>query len=232
MNLEEQPMELILQYESSATEIEKALFTDRYRLSKRHFSLLAVQSVSILYSYWEGFIQRSFQLYIDYLNYMSISFLSFSDSIIAYGMESSFKQFYEYPRDLKKKVVFYDKLNTFFGIEYHELSRTINTESNVGFDVLNRLLKQFSLAPFPMCWDKYCYPNPNLKEIMDAFLRYRNGVAHGGDISSEEKIKKDVYAKYRIMLVDLMYEMHNKFLDGIEKCSYMKERGNDGQKCD
>ena len=83
---------------------------------------------------------------------------------------------------------------------------------------------QFSLQPFPEHWGSYTYPNTNLKETLNTFLRYRNGVAHGGDVSSEEKITQDVYAKYRMLVNDLMYATHDKFLEGIQNRTYMKER--------
>ena len=223
MSFEEQHMTLLLEYEDSATEIERALFTNRHRLSDKQYSLLAVQSISILYSYWEGYVQKSFQLYIDYLNRENVPLFSFSPGIITHGFEHEFKQLKAYPKELKKKSKLYCELKRFFKEDYHELFRIVNTESNVGFKVLNNLLEQFSLAPFPECWDKYKYPNPNLKVMLETFLRYRNGVAHGGDISSEEKINKEVYAKYRILLIDLMYEMHNKFVFGLEHTTYLQK---------
>ncbi len=93
----------------------------------------------------------------------------------------------------------------------------------MGFLVLNKLLSQFSLDKFPEYWEQYTYPNPNLKETLDTFIRYRNGVAHGGDISSEEKVTQEVYLKYRKLVSDLMYAMHNKFMDGIQKQTYLKK---------
>lgn len=115
-------------------------------------------------------------------------------------------------------------LTTDFQEEYEEYEEenNFNTESNVGFSVLNKLLLQFSLQPFPEHWERYTYPDSNLKDTLNTFLRYRNGVAHGGDISSEEKITQDVYAKYRMLVDDLMYSMHDKFMEGIQNRTYQK----------
>ncbi len=223
MNFEEIHMELILQYGTSAVEIERAIFTKRYNINRKHFSLLSIQSISILYSYWEGFIQKSFQLYIDYLNKQEIDFRCFCNSIIIYHMENTFKQFYNYPQNDKKKLNFYKKLDKHFIQEKHEIYRVVDTNSNVDFIVLNRLLKQFSLETFPEYWRDYTYPNPSLKETLNTFIRYRNGVAHGGDISSEEKITQEVYSKYRKLVNDLMYSIHEKFIDGIENKTYLKK---------
>jgi len=84
------------------------------------------------------------------------------------------------------------------------------------------LLITFSLEVFPEHWEQYTYPNPSLKESLRTFLRYRNGVAHGGDISSEEKVTQDVYVKYKNLVLDLIYALHAKFLDGIQNKTYLK----------
>ncbi len=127
-------------------------------------------------------------------------------------------------KKVRQKIAFFHKLDAHFSEKKHDIFQAVNTESNVGFRVLNKLLSQFSLQEFPEHWGQYTYPNSNLKEILDTFLRYRNGVAHGGDISSEEKITQDVYEKYRKLVNDLMYALHDKFLEGIANQTYMKER--------
>ena len=133
MDFENEHLSIIEQYETSALEIKRILFTSMYKLNGKHYSLLAVQSISILYSYWEGYVQV-----------------------------------------------------------------------------------------FPEHWERYTYPNANLKEMLNIFLRYRNGVAHGGDISSEKKVTQEVYAKYRTLVNDLMYALHDKFMDGIQNQTFMK----------
>ena len=42
--------------------------------------------------------------------------------------------------------------------------------------------------------------------MLDTFIRYRNGVVHGGEVSSKEKVIQDVFSKYRILIEDLMYD--------------------------
>lgn len=103
-----------------------------------------------------------------------------------------------------------------------EIFSFVDAEDNVGFDVLNKLMDTFGLEKFHEHWGGYKYPKPNLKETMIAFFRYRNGVAHGADISNEEVITQDVYSRYRSLVRDLMYGMHSSFLDGISKRSYKK----------
>ena len=222
IDFENEHLSLINEYENSAMEIERAIFTKRYHLNSSHYSLLSIQSISILYSFWEGFICRSFQMYVDYLKSLCLDFSLFSDPIVVYHMETKFKQLLEYPQKQNKKITFYNKLREHYSTNIHTLTRIINTHNNVGFDELNSLLRTFSLEEYPEYWDKYRHPNPSLKETLNTFIRFRNGVAHGGDISSEEKIKQDVYSKYRALINDLMYDIHNKFMDAIQIQSYRK----------
>lgn len=222
INFENEHLSIIEQRESVLFEIERVLFTQRYKLSKKHLDIFTVQSIAMIYSIWEGFIQQSFQLYIRYLNSLNIEFKKFNNNIITFHMENTFKQLKQYPNKNNSKVMYFNSLENHFTKEFHEIYAIIDTESNVSFDVLNKLLDQFLLKKFPEHWDKYTYPNANLKQTMSTFLRYRNGVAHGGDISAEEKVTKDIFNKYRILVNDLMYEIHLKFMDGINNSVHLK----------
>ena len=216
-------IDIIEEREIVLLEVERALFTQRYRLSKKHFDILSVQSISMVYSIWEGFVQSTFQHYIGYLNSLNIMFTDFVSDIIIFHMENKFKQFYNYPENNRRKIAFYEQLAEHFENEKVAIYPSVNTECNVSFEVLNKILKQFALTPFPEQWgEDYHYPKPNLKETMTTFVRYRDSIAHGGDISSEEKVTLEVYEKYKKLVIDLMYGIHEKHECAIEDKSYLK----------
>lgn len=223
IDFENEHLAMLEQRVAVLTEIEKVLFTKRYRLSQKHLNIFTVQSIAMIYSIWEGYVQESFQLYIRYINSLNINFSELSDEIVVFHMDNSFKQFHQYPQKNTGKVKFYEGLKKHFLESHHQLYQRVDTESNLGFDVLNKLLSQFSLETLNENWEQYRKPNTNLKEMMSDLLRYRNGVAHGGDISSEEKVTQTVYNKYRQLVNDLMYEMHNRFMLGIENETYRKK---------
>ena len=223
IDFESEHWSLIEERQHVLNEIERVLFTKRYKLSKKHLDIFTVQSVAMIYSIWEGFIQQSFQLYIKYLNSLNIKFKEFSNEIIMFHMENTFKQLREYPDKSSKKIKYFESLEKHFLEEYHEIYSVIDTGSNVSFEVLNSLLEQFSLEKFPEYWDIYTYPNANLKQTMSTFLRYRNGVAHGGDISSEEKVTQEVFNKYKLLVNNLMHEIHLKFIFAINNKVYLKQ---------
>ena len=203
-------------------EIERAIFTKRYSLSLKHQEIFATQSISMIYSIWEGFVQTSFNLYIDELNKIDIELYTFCDGIVIHHMENSFKQFREYPNKDKQKIKFFKDIKAFHDKTSKPISRVVNTQSNVSFSVLNKLLKTFSLEPFHEHWKDYKHPNPNLKESMDFFLKLRNTVAHGGDLVSEEKVNQSVYNRFRNLVRDLMYEIRLKMLDGLERQTFLQ----------
>jgi len=215
-------LEIIRQKETVLFEIERALFTKRYNLSPNHLEIFAVQSITMIYSIWEGFIQQAFRLYVDELNTKKIEFHNFKDRIVIFHIENTFKELRNYPEKESRKVKFYSELNAFFSSKYHPLYRQFSTGNNVNFDILNRILKAFCLQPFDEHWEKYRHPNPNLKECLTTFLRYRNGVAHGGDISSEEKVTQEVYVKYKNLVTELMYEIHSKMITGLKDNTFLK----------
>ena len=221
-NFDKNLLEVIEESQTVLFDIERVLYTRRYNLAQKHFDIFSIQSISMIYSIWEGFVKKSFNLYIDELNSLNVKFEDFSKEIMIFHMESKFKQLIEYPQKTDKKLEFYENLKEFHTIKFHPISRAINSESNVSFDVLNKLLLTFSLKPYPEYWEKYTYPNPNLKDIMIQFLRYRNGVAHGGDVSSEEKVTHFVYEKYKNLVLDLMYSIHEKMMDGLISKTYLK----------
>jgi len=139
-------------------------------------------------------------------------------------MEKSFQQFKEYPTNDNKKVSFFASLKAFHARDSCTISRVVNTESNVGFNVLNKLLKSFALEKFPEHWKDYAHPNPNLKESLELFLRLRNAVAHGGDLAPEERINQKVYTRFKKLVTDLMYEIRLKMLYVLKHKTFLKSQ--------
>ena len=214
--------EIIEERVSVLFEIERAIFTKRYSLSSRHKDIFSTQSIAMIYSVWESFIQKSFNLYIDEINNLGIDFYDFCDEIVIHHMENDFKQFKEYPEKDNRKVQFFVSLKNFHAISSCSISRVVNTESNVGFNVLNKLLKSFALEKFPEHLKDYTDPNANLKDSLDLFLRLRNSVAHGGDLVSPDRIDQAVYTRFKKLLTDLMYEIRLKMLYGLEHQTFLK----------
>jgi hypothetical protein len=156
----------------------------RYGFSERDEQLFLSYSIPIVYSIWEGFVQTSFQIYIRELNKLEIKIDNVCEPILVYHMESAFRQFKQYPNPksdedkpkiVKKKVDFFNALGLFYKSNTLEIHPNINTESNVGFNVLNRILNDFNLEKIP----EYPEPKYSLKDELHTLLQIRNAVAHG-----------------------------------------------------
>lgn len=195
--------------------IERTIFTKRYSLSEEDQEIFATQSIPMIYSLWEGFVQKTFSLYIDELNKLDIRFYDLCDDLIIHHMENSFKQFREYPSKDSKKAQFFKELKGFHENNNHSISRVVNTQSNVSFSVINKLLVTFALEPFPVHWQAYRHPYPDLKSSMDSFLWLRNTVAHGGDLMSQGRVTQQDYGRFSTLVKDLMDEVRVKMLDGL-----------------
>ena len=94
----------IKESEHTLNEIERVIFTKRYRLNTEHLAIFSVQTIAMIYSIWEGFIQKTFSEYLSTLNKLNIPFQDYQNSIMVFQMESKFKQFREYPEKLSRRI--------------------------------------------------------------------------------------------------------------------------------
>jgi hypothetical protein len=201
------------------TEI-KTLYV-RYQFNNKDEDLYLIFSIPSVYSIWEGFVQTSFKIYIQELNKLNLAVNAISEPILVYSIEKRFKQFKEYPADLKKKAVFFNKLNQFYASDSIEIDGIVNTESNVGFKVLNKLLETFCLETIP----EYIEPGVSLKHKLDKFLKIRNMVAHGQ--YSEGTIKREELGNAIQLVSDLMELVTERIINGFKNESYLIASKND-----
>ena len=68
--------------EHTLNEIERVIFTGRYHLDTEHLAIFSVQTIAMIYSIWEGFIQKTFSDYLSTLNKLNIPFQDYQNSII------------------------------------------------------------------------------------------------------------------------------------------------------
>ena len=221
-DFEEKSLVLIEERQEVITEIERAVFTGRYQLTDKHYTIFSTSSISLLYAIWEGFVQRIFALYVDQINEEGLELFSLCDSLIILCKERQFQQLKEYPKKDGKKISLIRKMKEFYTLETHKIPRTIDTESNVGFQILNKLMDQFNLDAYAEHWEEYSHPNNNLKENMQLFLRLRNTVAHGAELLPQESIDQKMYVRFKKLVLELMYDIRKKMIVGLSQKKYKK----------
>jgi len=191
--------------------------TLRYAFSESDKELLLQYSIVMVYSIWEGFIQTAFQTYIRELNKLGLTIDTVCKPILVYHIESTFKQFKQYPTKFEHKVSFFDKLNQFRQSDTFEICPTVNTESNVGFNVLNRILEEFGLEKI----SEYPKPKYSLRYELDKFLlRIRNASAHGDNSVVVNQDDLDRAIKLVETLMDLVFE---RIKAGFKEQSYLNQ---------
>lgn len=159
-------------------------------------------SFPIIYAEWEGFFVAAFQLYIREINKQGLRIQELSKHYLLRETECRFKQLKEYPTDLKKRQKFLQELLTYFrGDDAMDLKLDVNTESNLGFGIMNGILHYFNLKEVDDHIDSDAY---SLKDDMDKFMLYkRNGIAHGDPAvtATTEDITKAIALVKRLMEV-------------------------------
>jgi hypothetical protein len=112
-------------------------------------------------------------------------------------------------------VDFFNALGLFYKSHTLQIHPNINTESNVGFNVLNRILNDFNLEKIPPHENNY-----SLKDELGKLLQIRNAVAHGQK-SSIVVNREDLERAIKLVdkLMDLVFE---RIKNGFIEKSYLK----------
>lgn len=190
----------------------------RYSFNDLDKQLFRNYSVLIIYSIWEGFVQQSFQSYVRELNKLELLKSEVNDKVLTFSIENTFKQLREYPSKENKKTKYFNDLASFFQQEKIEIPVTINTESNVGFKVINQLLDNFNLEKLP----DYIRPQYSFSIELKFFIdQHRNPIAHGnaGAISvTPEEINRFIG-----LVTKLMDEVYERMINGFRSKTYLKE---------
>lgn len=172
----------------------------------------------IIYAEWEGFFVYALSLYFREVNKLHLTLDDLHDLYFIRNAEKIFKQLNEYPKQGKpqKKNSFLRKMLDYFrNTGDVELNAEINTNSNLGFGVMNTILGHLGMKKIEEHIHHDVY---SLKADMDKFLLdKRNGLVHG-DPASTVKIADITQA---ISLVELlMQETKESILDGFQSEVY------------
>ncbi|MFZ2726806.1 MAG: MAE_28990/MAE_18760 family HEPN-like nuclease [Methylococcaceae bacterium] len=188
----------------------------RYHFNKRDEDLFLVYSIASVYAIWEGFVQTTFQFYIDELNTLNLTINTIHEQLLVYHLENRFKQFNEYPKKFDKKVAFLKNLHHFYESKVIIINRVVDTKSNVGFKVMNTILETFNLKPIR---EREYEPLYSFVDELDKFLlKARNAVAHGNEASiTREDLDRAI--KLVNILMDLIFD---RVMDGFNNRTYLK----------
>jgi len=192
--------------------------SSRYPFKEIDKSVWARCSFPIIYAEWEGFFVNAMTLYLREINGLSLTLNQLEEKYYVNNIEKHFKQFKEYPSNNKKKANFLYALKDFYtNTERVQLLTEINTESNLGFNVLNTILSDYGIENIS---DHLDHDACSYKDKLEKFLLdKRNGLAHGDPATTV--ITEDI--NEAILLVDrLMEEVKERLLKALENEVFMK----------
>lgn len=156
----------------------------------------------IIYAEWEGFFVYALSLYFREVNKLHLSLDDLNERYFVRNADKTFKQLSEYPSDFKKRLTFLRSLLLYFrNTGEVDLKTEVNTESNLGFKVMNVILSGLN---FQLVEDHINHDAYSLKEDMDKFLLdKRNGLVHGDPASTVtfEEVSGGIALVERLMVL-------------------------------
>lgn len=180
----------------------------RYNLREDDKNVWSRCAFPIIYAEWEGFFTSAFSIYFREINKLHLSLDNLSMHYFIRETEKNFKQLKNYPEKINQRHSFLTNLSFFFkNTGEISLKTDINTESNLGFNVVNNILSNLNLRKIT---DHINHNEYSLKKELDRFLLdTRNGIAHGNhaDTISDDDIDK------AIRLVELLMDEITNILE-------------------
>lgn len=190
-------------------------------------NLLRRAGICLLYSHVEGFVKFSFKLYIDGVNMMELLCKDVKPVLAAAVYHHDFLRLTN--PDAKSKIFkkdmpddahihriyrheeFFEKIESFFESKIKIEDGYINTESNVGREVLERLLYQVGLQ------------HKSLNTVIGSLTRLknkRNDIAHGADKSIIDAVD---YTIFHNCALGIMKELSKVLYNAFECKDYLKK---------
>jgi hypothetical protein len=183
------------------TPIKHALTEDEKRVLEKY-------STVAIYSLWEGFVTQSFTLYIRTLNSQNLNSNNLHLNLITHDLDMKCnlrneRIHFEAKYDLVNFICQYQNLPI-------DISKKIPTESNVNFEVINKILFRFNLEPLP---------EKNFKKRLNKLLKIRNNIAHG---ECSIPVNRNIIAELISTVSDSMDAVANVIVDGYKNQKYLK----------
>lgn len=192
--------------------------SSRYSFLEKDVETWLRCSFPIIYAEWEGFFVNAMTLFIREINLLGLSHDNLAEKYYVNNIEKRYKQLKQYPQDDK----FNQKKRFLYGLKDYlrqttavTLSSEINTESNLGFNVLNAILDLYCINKIE---DHLDHNETSYKSELDSFLLdKRNGIAHG---DPSVTISVGDITKAINLVTRMMYEVKENICDAFEREVY------------
>ncbi|SEJ74506.1 hypothetical protein SAMN05518849_112143 [Sphingobium sp. AP50] len=127
--------------------------------------------VALTYAHWEGFIKKSSEIYLKYVDYKSLSYRDLKSCFAVFGLKSRLATLV----DSKKSVTNIDAFEFIIGeldsIAKLDLASAINTQSNLSSKVFCNIANSLAIDTVPY--------DTRFNLIDKKLVDQRNAIAHG-----------------------------------------------------
>lgn len=162
-------------------------------------------AIPLLYANWEGYIKEVCQLYLEYIERSGTKNRELKADLLGYLWSSSLRPLTGGLNFKRKKGIAELALYCMDDcVKFSESERSINTKSNLNFDVLKDIA------------DHLCFNISILnkhKRHLNALVNLRNNIAHG---SFPSTLNYDLFNEYAESIMLLMADFENIVLDNLE----------------
>jgi len=215
-------------------------------LQEEQKDIIRKYTIPALYSLWEGFVKDVFSIYVDEINALQIPRKQIAPELLTHSFDMNYLKNKDYLKDISnsnfqksidKTKRFIDNFEEIFDKDFIEISRKFPTESNINYNVLERILERFNLSPLPKTIIKFTYKRKMPKgkvpkafkestdtqekssdALLNDLLFFRNRIAHG-DFSTP--ITSEDIEKFSKLIKVLMNDIKTIIIEGYEKKTYL-----------
>lgn len=162
-------------------------------------------AIPLLYANWEGYVKELCQLYLEYIENSGIHIRELRADLLGYLWTTALKPLTGGLNFDRKKAVAELALNRMEDpVRFEDSERTINTKSNLNFDVLMDIAAHLCLDDAALVpW----------KHHLNALVHLRNNIAHGSVPSS---LNYDIFEEHASWLINLMAEFEDILIRALE----------------
>ncbi len=179
-------------------------------LNKNQKGVMEKYAIPNIYSIWEGFVKVAFRIYINELNSLRLSHTIINHKILVHSLDTKFPQITTgVSNNFPSKCDFVDKFHKYTALPI-VIDTKLPTESNINWDVINKLLDRFNLQNLP---------ERPFKKQLNELLKVRNHFAHG---ESSRPVNQNLIDDNVKLVVTLMDEVMYRILDGCKNKLYEK----------
>lgn len=179
----------------------------KYSILESHKKTLIFYSIPSLYSIWEGYVKKTFELLTAFLNKLDIQPNQVHINILTHAIEIECKLGNE-RKHFDKKINLVESAINIYDTTLN-IKQGIPTESNVNYKVFNGILDRFNIKRLD---NKYEKP-------LDRLLLFRNKIAHG---ENSIKVTKQDVDDFSLLIESLMYDLLLLIEEYLKKEEYRK----------